>query len=90
MKDILPKPNMKWSGSDQCQIMNSNESAKMRVDKEMVTQKYNKIEYMCTWCGKRVQRAKGEGRPLPGTCPRKTFRGNTNRPHTWIINKKLY
>ena len=28
-------------------------------------------EYICTWCGKKVKRAKGEGRPEPGYCPRK-------------------
>jgi len=45
-------------------------------------------EYMCSWCGKRVQRTRGEGRPLPGECPRRPKnRDGQLKPHTWIINK---
>lgn len=44
--------------------------------------KYDRIEYMCTYCGKRTVRVRWAGRPEPGTCPRR----NGNSPHRWIIN----
>ena len=49
-----------------------------------------KIEYMCSWCGKRVMRTTRVGRPEPGQCPRKgkTADGRP-KPHTWVINRKL-
>ena len=34
-------------------------------------------EYICTWCGKRVKRTRGEGRPDPGYCPRNTLPRNS-------------
>ncbi len=49
----------------------------------MALMKY--VEYQCTWCGKRVTRAEGAGKPLPGKCPRKTG----DKPHTWIVNRKF-
>lgn len=42
------------------------------------------VEYVCSWCGKRVTRIEGKGRPEPGKCPRKTG----DKPHTWVANKK--
>ena len=42
------------------------------------------VEYQCTWCGKRVIKVDGTGRPLPGKCPRK----GGDKPHTWVINRK--
>lgn len=42
------------------------------------------IEYMCTYCGRRVSRNEGGGRPIPGKCPKRTG----NQPHRWIINRK--
>lgn len=43
------------------------------------------IEYKCSYCGKLETRGKNSGRPYPGTCPRKTG----DKPHSWIINKKI-
>lgn len=46
-------------------------------------------EYICTWCGKKVRQGRGEGRPMPGNCPRKPTDKNGNmKPHTWKVNKK--
>lgn len=49
------------------------------------------IEYICTYCGKRVLRGAIAGRPDPGTCPRKgkTKDGRTY-PHTWRISRRIY
>jgi len=45
-------------------------------------------EYMCSWCGKRVQRTRGEGRPMPGECPRRGQGANGKmKPHVWTVNK---
>ena len=44
-----------------------------------------RIQYMCSYCGKKETRLVSLGRPLPGKCPRKTG----NKPHSWVINKKL-
>lgn len=30
-----------------------------------------RIEYMCSYCGKKTIRSSAQGRPLPGKCPRK-------------------
>ena len=38
------------------------------------------VKYMCTYCGKRVTRFDTQGRPDPGTCPRKPNKG----PHSWV------
>lgn len=46
---------------------------------------YKSIEYMCSYCGKKERRGGSSGRPLPGKCPRK----QGDRPHTWVINKKI-
>lgn len=47
-------------------------------------------EYICTWCGKKVKQAKGEGRPAPGNCPRKPAdKEGHMKPHTWRINRKF-
>ena len=43
------------------------------------------IEYMCTHCGKKVNRGDKAGRPAPGKCPRKKNGG----PHSWVKNRKL-
>lgn len=53
----------------------------------MATVKY--IQYMCSWCGKRVMRGATTGRPDPGQCPRKNkTKDGRSKPHTWVINKK--
>lgn len=44
-----------------------------------------KIEYMCSYCGKKVIKTQSLGRPDPGKCPRK----QGDKPHTWRINRKI-
>lgn len=44
-----------------------------------------RIEYMCTYCGKRVVKKASFGRPNPDKCPRK----NGDRPHSWVKNRVL-
>lgn len=48
-----------------------------------------KVEYMCTWCGKKETKSATSGKPLPGICLRK---GKTSdgkgKPHTWVVNRK--
>lgn len=44
-----------------------------------------KIEYMCSWCGKRSTRVVSIGRPEPGKCLRK----EGNKPHTWVVNRRF-
>lgn len=52
--------------------------------------KVKRIEYMCSYCGKKVMSSSIGGRPLPGECPRKTRLPNGKmRPHTWVISRKL-
>jgi hypothetical protein len=41
------------------------------------------VEYMCTTCGRKQVKGVKSGRPMPGTCPRKTG----NRPHSWVKNR---
>ena len=43
------------------------------------------IEYMCRYCGAKMLRSAQSGKPSPGKCPRKTG----DRPHSWIINRRL-
>jgi len=43
-----------------------------------------RIEYMCTYCGKKESRGVKAGRPLPGKCSKKD-----NKPHSWVINRKF-
>ena len=52
--------------------------------------KAKRIEYMCSYCGKKVMCPTTYGRPQPGECPRKTRLPNGKmRPHTWVISRKL-
>lgn len=44
-----------------------------------------RIEFMCSYCGKKEIRNTSMGRPLPGRCPRKAG----NKPHSWVINRRL-
>lgn len=44
-----------------------------------------RIEFMCSYCGKKEIRNTSMGRPLPGRCPRKPG----NKPHSWVINRRL-
>lgn len=46
---------------------------------------YRYIEYQCRYCGKKERRPASQGRPNPGSCPRKTG----DKPHSWIINRRL-
>lgn len=52
----------------------------------MNTKQRTKIEYMCTYCGKKEAKWKDHGRPLPGTCPRRSG----DQPHRWVKNRILY
>lgn len=48
-----------------------------------------RIEYMCTYCGKKISRSGNLGRPDPGSCPRKPKNpSGKSRPHTWVVNRK--
>ena len=47
--------------------------------------KMKRIEYMCTYCGKKTIRSEMIGRPEPGRCPRK----QGDKPHSWRINRTL-
>lgn len=53
--------------------------------REGVDMAVKKIEYMCSYCGKKQIRAEHEGRPLPGKCPRK----QGDRPHSWRKNRTI-
>lgn len=44
-----------------------------------------RIEYMCTYCGKKEIRNTSMGRPFPSKCPREPG----NKPHTWTVNRHL-
>lgn len=44
-----------------------------------------KIEYMCSYCGRKVIRSEMIGRPEPGRCPRKTG----DQPHIWRKNRTM-
>lgn len=46
---------------------------------------FTRIEYMCTYCGRKTIKSTRAGRPEPGRCPRKTNGG----PHHWVQNRKL-
>ena len=43
-----------------------------------------RIEYMCSYCGRKMTIGENTGRPLPGVCPRKQNGG----PHSWRVNRK--
>lgn len=42
------------------------------------------IEYMCSYCGKKVTAPETMGKPVPGYC----LRRGKNQPHRWIVNRK--
>lgn len=44
-----------------------------------------KIEYICSYCGKKEIRTNLQGRPMPGRCPRK----QGDKPHSWRKNRVL-
>lgn len=48
------------------------------------------IEYKCSWCGSTRTRTITQGRPDPGTYPRrgKTLSGTT-KPHVWVKSRIL-
>lgn len=49
-----------------------------------------RIEYICTYCGRRMIRSKMFGRPDPGGCPRKPrLPDGKMRPHTWTISRQI-
>ena len=55
----------------------------MQVKKQEI-----RVEYMCTWCGKRVIKDKRFGRPMPGICPLRST-AERKRPHVWVSNRQL-
>ena len=56
----------------------------------MLTDKNQRIEYMCKYCGTKVTRYTTAGRPMPGNCARKPkTKDGKMQPHTWVINRKL-
>ncbi len=44
-----------------------------------------RIEYMCSYCGKKEIKTTLQGRPMPGKCPRK----EGNKPHSWRKNREM-
>ena len=53
-----------------------------REEEKMATKR---IEYMCSYCGKKELRFVSMGKPQPGKCPRK----QGDKPHTWMVNRRL-
>lgn len=48
-----------------------------------------KTEYMCKICGARMVRFDSNGRPSPGSCPRKPkTKSGMSQPHSWVISRK--
>lgn len=47
--------------------------------------KIYRIEYICSFCGKKTTMNAQMGRPQPGKCPRKTG----DKPHSWRKNRVL-
>lgn len=48
------------------------------------------IEFMCSWCGRKIVKAQSFGRPDPGTCPRRPKdRAGKPKPHVWVVNRKF-
>ena len=54
------------------------------------SQKQIRVEYICTYCGKKEIKFSTSGRPVPGICVKngKTSDGRTH-PHSWRLNRKL-
>lgn len=46
----------------------------------LVANKNPLVKWVCTACGQRQQRAKSQGRPAPGKCPRK----KNGAGHSWV------
>lgn len=42
-----------------------------------------RVEYMCSYCGKKQVLNETQGRPMPGKCPRK----QGDKPHSWRKNR---
>lgn len=49
---------------------------------------YAKIEYMCSFCGKKVSRLATTGKPAPDKCEAKKKKDGSMGPHSWKINRK--
>lgn len=53
-----------------------------------------RIEYICTFCGKKESKPEGYGRPQPGKCPRRAISPEGKKlpvplPHEWEVNRVL-
>lgn len=53
-------------------------------ERRQIMKKVYTIEWMCSYCGKKVTAPETYGRPAPGCCMRK---GN-GQPHRWVKNRK--
>ena len=62
----------------------------MRREYQMPTDRNQRIEYMCRYCGTKVTRYTTAGRPMPGNCARKPkTKDGKMQPHIWVINRKF-
>lgn len=48
----------------------------------------SRVEYLCSWCGKRVMCSSTHGRPEPGVCPDRSSE-TRKYPHVWRVNRKF-
>ena len=44
-----------------------------------------RIEFICSYCGRKEIKSETSGRPMPGRCPRK----QGDKPHSWRKNRTL-
>lgn len=51
----------------------------------LIMSKIKRIEYMCSYCGKKEIKSDLQGRPMPGKCPRK----QGDKPHSWRKNRVI-
>lgn len=64
--------------------INDNTKLNLKQQKGIIMEISKRIEYMCSYCGKKTTRSETMGRPMPGKCPKKANGG----PHSWKINRK--
>ena len=58
-------------------------NVKSEVNDMPEIRKNKKVEWICVNCGMRVAFTASTGRPMPGTCTRRTTKG----PHRWVKNR---
>ena len=70
-------------------LKNNNQTNQFSYERGILMEKKN-IEYQCTWCGVKQIRSVNQGRPSPGSCPRKPkTKTGASKPHTWVINRRF-